>query len=143
MSDIESIVQTLSHQLKQLTDLEALLNAEHQILQQHDPQKLIDINKIKNDLLVNIELTDKNLAGNKQFLNDKAEGQHAEVLQAIKGLLNQCKDLNKVNGDIISKSQLSVERMRTALLENNTKSSMTYDSKGKKSGGYSRMDIKA
>ena len=143
MSDTESIVQILNHQLKQLTDLEALLNAEHQILQQHDPQKLIDINKIKNDLLANIELTDKSLASNQQFLNDKAEGHHTEVLESIEGSLNQCKDLNKVNGDIISKSQLSVERMRTALLENNTKSSMTYDSKGKKSGGYSRMDIKA
>jgi flagella synthesis protein FlgN len=143
VSDSVSIVQTLNHQLQQLTDLEALLNAELQVLQQHDPQKLIDINTNKNALLVNIDTTDKELATNQEFLKNKAEGMYAEQMQAIEAILNQCKDLNKVNGEIIHKSQLSVERMRATLLESNTKSSMTYDSKGKKSGGYSRMDIKA
>ncbi len=143
MSHSESIVQTLNHQLKQLVDLEALLNAELQVLQQHDPQKLIDINNVKNELLVKVGLIDKELANNSQFLKDKAEGLYVDELKAIQAIVIQCKKLNKVNGDIIYKSQLSVERMRTALLESNTKSSMTYDSKGKKSGSYSRMDIKA
>lgn len=143
MSHSESIVKTLNHQLQQLVDLEALLNTEQEVLQQHNPQKLIDINNIKNELLVKVDLIDKELASNSQFLKDKADGLYVDELKAIQTILVQCKKLNKVNGDIIYKSQLSVERMKTALLENNTKSSMTYDSKGKKSGSYSRMDLKA
>ena len=143
MSQSESIVQTLNRQLQQLVDLEALLHAELEVLQQHNPQELIDINNVKNELLVKVDLIDKELVNNAQFLKDKEDGLYIDELQAIETILIQCKKLNKVNGDIIYKSQLSVERMRTALLESNTKSSMTYDSKGKKSGSYSRMDIKA
>ncbi len=138
-----NIDEILTLQLKQLGELEVLLNDEHQILQHHDPEKLVAVNQAKAETLGKIESTDKLLSNNQEFVESKANGQYAEELELIENTLNACKDLNQVNGDIISKSQISIERMKTALLESRTKSNMTYDSKGKKSGGVSSMDIKA
>ena len=42
-----------------------------------------------------------------------------------------------------SQSSLAAERMKNSLLENHNRSSMTYNSKGKKSGGLSSLGIKA
>ena len=64
-------------------------------------------------------------------------------LADIEACLVRCKKQNQINGLIIHQSQLSVERMKTSLLENHNKSSMTYDSKGKTSGGLSSLGLKA
>jgi len=143
VSEPLTINNLLTLQLKQLSDLEVLLNEEQQILQHHDPEALVAINHTKTELLSKIESTDQHLSSSPQFINGKKNGQYSQELQSIERLLDTCKEQNQMNGEIISKSQLSVERMRIALLENNTKSTMTYDSKGKKSGGLSRMNIKA
>lgn len=143
MSDSLNIDKILLLQLKQLGELEVLLNDEQQILQHHNPEKLVAVNHAKTELLGKIESTDQLLATSPKFLESKNNGQYDDELQSIKSRLKICKDINQINGDIIGKSQLSIERMRASLLENHTKSTMTYDKKGKKSGGLSSMDLKA
>jgi flagella synthesis protein FlgN len=78
-----------------------------------------------------------------EFAQDKAAGKFDLQLAEIESLLLTCKKQNQVNGQIIQQSQLAVERMKTTLLENHSKSSMTYDEKGKKSSGLSSLDLKA
>lgn len=143
MSDPVSILEILNKQNTHLCELESLLKDEHEVLQQHDPEKLIEINQSKNTLLTQIDSTDKLLASNTQFVEDKENGLYSSELKAIENILLSCKDLNQINGGIVHKSQISIERMRNSLLESHTKSTLTYDNKGKTSGGLSSINIKA
>jgi len=143
VTDTTNVLELLNQQNNQLGELILLLKEEYEVLQNNNPEKLIEINQLKNSLLLQIDSTDKLLASNTQFVEDKKSGVYAKELEIIKNSLIDCKNLNQVNGEIIQKSQLSVERMRTTLLENHTRSTLTYDNKGKTSGGLSSLDLKA
>jgi flagella synthesis protein FlgN len=135
--------QLVSQQLSQLTQLEALLDTEKNVLQQQNPDALINITSDKNNLLLAIQEIDNAIGQNFEFKQEKLAGKFTTELSGIEASLARCKKLNQINGLIIQQSQLSVERMKTSLLENHNKSSMTYDSKGKTSGGLSSLGIKA
>ena len=143
MSEKITPQQLVSQQLMQLTQLEALLTTEKNILQAHDPDALIKITAEKNDLLLAIQELDNSIAQSFEFKQAKLAGTFTNELSEIKTILERCKKQNQVNGLVIHQSQLSVERMKTSLLSNHNKSSMTYDSKGKTSGGLSSLGIKA
>jgi flagella synthesis protein FlgN len=95
------------------------------------------------DLLMAIQNVDNAIGQSFEFKQEKLAGNFDSELAEIQSILERSKVLNQTNGLIIHQSQLSVERMKTSLLENHNKSSMTYDSKGKTSGGLSSLGIKA
>lgn len=133
----------IAKQLEQIQLLSSLLTKENEVLQQHSPDALIEVSAQKNDVLLAIQQLDQHLAQHQEFQKSKNEGQHESIIVQIADILEQCKKQNVVNGQIIQHSQLAVEKMKTSLLESHNKSSMTYDSKGKKSGGLSSIGIKA
>jgi flagella synthesis protein FlgN len=135
--------QLVSQQLSQLTQLETLLDTEKNVLQQQNPDALINITSDKNTLLLAIQDIDNAIGQSFEFKQEKLAGSFDTELVEIEASLVRCKQKNLVNGLIIHQSQLSVERMKTSLLENHNRSSMTYDSKGKTSGGLSSLGIKA
>lgn len=143
MSEKISPQQLVSQQLAQLTQLEALLDTEKEVLQQQNPDALIHITSEKNNLLIAIQEVDNAISQSFEFKQEKLAGKFSAELSDIEACLIRCKKQNQVNGLIIHQSQLSVERMKTSLLENHNKSSMTYDNKGKTSGGLSSLGIKA
>jgi flagella synthesis protein FlgN len=133
----------LAKQFSQLQALEQVISDEKIILQQHQPDELLEVTEKKNQLLLSIQNLDQQISINQAFAQDKAAGLLSEDLVAIEKQLELCQKKNLVNGQIIAQSQLSVERMKTSLLESHNKTSMTYDSKGKKSGGLSSIGLKA
>jgi flagella synthesis protein FlgN len=135
--------QLVSQQLSQLTQLETLLDTEKDVLQQQNPDALIQLTADKNDLLLAIQRIDNAIGQSFEFKQEKLAGKFTSLLSDIEAILVRCKKQNQINGLIIQQSQLSVERMKTSLLENHNKSSMTYNSKGKTSGGLSSLGIKA
>jgi flagella synthesis protein FlgN len=135
--------QLVSQQLAQLTQLETLLDTEKDVLQQQNPDALIHLTADKNDLLLAIQRIDNAIGQSFEFKQEKLAGKFTNLLSDIEAILVRCKKQNQINGLIIQQSQLSVERMKTSLLENHNKSSMTYNSKGKTSGGLSSLGIKA
>ncbi len=143
MSQAPNSHQLLAQQHEQLKSLEIIIANEKEILQQHDPDALIKISNEKNDLLLAIQALDQQISVNQAFAQDKAAGKLEQELEAIAKLLAHCQKQNQVNGQIIQQSQLAVERMKTTLLESHNKSAITYDNKGKKSGGLSSIGLKA
>jgi flagella synthesis protein FlgN len=135
--------ELLAKQFSQLQELEQVITDEKIVLQQHQPDALLEITEKKNQLLLSIQNLDQQISINQAFAQDKAAGLLKEDLVAIEKQLELCQKKNLVNGQIIAQSQLSVERMKTSLLESHNKTSMTYDSKGKKSGGLSSIGLKA
>lgn len=143
MSEKLTPQQLVSQQLLQLTQLETLLDTEKDVLQQQNPEALIHLTADKNDLLLAIQRIDNAIGQSFEFKQEKLAGKFTSILSDIEAILVRCKKQNQINGLIIHQSQLSVERMKTSLLENHNKSSMTYNSKGKTSGGLSSLGIKA
>lgn len=135
--------ELLAQQLSQLQELEQVIMEEKLVLQQHQPNALLQISERKNQLLLSIQNLDQQIGINQVFAQDKAAGFLNQELADIESLLTLCQQKNQVNGQIITQSQLAVERMKTSLLESHNKTSVTYDSKGKKSGGLSSIGLKA
>lgn len=143
MSASPQSLALIAKQHTQLQALEKIIANEKSILQQHQPDELIQISEQKNQLLIGIQQLDQEISVNRQFAQDKAANLLNQELSEIKALLKLCQQKNQVNGQIIQQSQLSVERMKTSLLESHNKTAITYDSKGKKSGGLSSINIEA
>lgn len=120
-----------------------IIDNEKDVLKKQNPDELIEITDKKNQLLLAIQTLDKQFEQSILFKKEKSQGLYADQLDLIEETLIRCKDKNHVNGQIIAQSQLAVERMKTSLLQNHNKSSMTYDNKGKTSGGLSSLEIKA
>jgi len=135
--------ELLAQQHAQLQELEQVISEEKLILQQHQPDALLQISSKKNQLLISIQSLDQQIGVNQAFAQDKAAGFLSKELADIENLLALCQQKNLVNGQIIAQSQLAVERMKTSLLESHNKTSVTYDNKGKKSGGLSSIGLKA
>ncbi|MFD2168111.1 flagella synthesis protein FlgN [Thalassotalea euphylliae] len=138
-----SSADLLAQQLSQLSALETLLLAEKEVLQKNDADRLVALTEEKSTLLKSIEEFDASLATNQQFLADRKGGLLENEMAQIQAALTKCQELNEVNGQIINHSQLAVERLKTSIIERHNKSSMTYDSKGKKSAGLSSLGLKA
>lgn len=143
MTELHTSNEQLAQQLEQVQLLLSLLEQEHEVLQKNSPDALNQITQQKNDLLLAIQTLDQAIGKNPSFLQEKAAGTHDEQLAEIAQTLETCQKQNLVNGQIIQHSQLAVERMKTSLLDSHNKGSVTYDSKGKKSGGLSSIGIKA
>lgn len=143
MSASPQSLELLAKQYAQLQSLEKIITDEKNILQQHQPDELIQISELKNLQLIAIQSLDQQISVNQQFAQDKAANLLSQELADIESLLKRCQQQNQVNGQIITQSQLAVERMKTTLLENHNKSAITYDNKGKKSGGLSSIGLKA
>jgi flagella synthesis protein FlgN len=135
--------QLIAQQLLNLQQLEALLIVEKEVLLKQNPEALISVTEQKHTLLQAIQQLDDQNAQNTTLKNEIESGIHNTDIAEIEAILLRCKDKNHVNGQVIQQSSLAAERMKNSLLENHNRSSMTYDSKGKKSGGLSSLGIKA
>jgi flagella synthesis protein FlgN len=143
MSASSESKELLAEQFSQLQELEQVITDEKIVLQQHQPDALLEVTEKKNQLLLSIQNLDQKISINQVFAQDKAAGLLSQELAAIEKLLELCQKKNQINGQIITQSQLAVERMKTSLLESHNKTSVTYDNKGKKSGGLSSIGLKA
>ena len=143
MTNVQSSAQLVNQQLTQLQALKFLLDEEKNVLQNHNPDDLIELTRKKNDLLIEIKDLDLIIERSVEFAQDKAAGKYLTELDEIRALLTRCQAINLVNGQIIQQSQLAVERMKTSLLESHNKSAITYDDKGKTHAGLSSLNIKA
>ena len=135
--------QLIALQLQNLQQLEDLLTVEKDVLLKLDPAALISVTEQKNTLLRSIQELDEQNAQNQLLKSEISSGMYKNELAEIEAILLRCKDKNHVNGQVVQQSSLAAERMKNSLLENHNRSSMTYDSKGKKSGGLSSLGIKA
>lgn len=135
--------QLLQQQLSQLKQLETILITEKDILQSNKPEALVEITSQKSDVLALIEQTDQTLANTPEFNLGRKKGLFENEMTEINEGLKSCQELNTVNGIIIEQSALAVEKMKTSLMEMHSRSSMTYDNKGKKSAGLTSLNIKA
>jgi flagella synthesis protein FlgN len=135
--------ELLENQQTNLRNLLDVLHAEKKILGLNNPQQLTEIIVQKNELLTTIQSTDNRLSEDSKFSVDVKNGKYSDELSKIDQLLTECKTLNNINGAIVGQSQITINRVRTTILENQGRSSLTYDGKAKTSTGVNTLNIKA
>ena len=89
--------ELLAQQLLQLQELDQIITDEKLVLQQHQPDALLQISQKKNQLLLSIKNLDQQISVNQAFAQDKAAGFLGEELDNIENLLKLCQQKNQVN----------------------------------------------
>ncbi|WP_394128821.1 flagella synthesis protein FlgN [Shewanella maritima] len=125
--------QMLSSQHATLASLRQIISAEKQALIDQDADKLLDIAAQKQTHLSQLETQDKALAQHPEHTLLASEASLVEQVQKAKKLLQECKELNQQNANLIELSMASINRFTQALQASRNSSSMTYDDKGKTS----------
>lgn len=133
----------VQQQLTHVTQLKVLLLSEKEVLQQQSIDALTAVTNDKKNLLLLIEQLDQEIKSIVDIDSVHAEQDIATHLNSIENIIIECKAINQINGAVIQQSGLAVDRMKNSLLESRSRNTMTYNSKGKKSGGLSSKSIKA
>ncbi|QBF81771.1 flagellar protein FlgN [Shewanella maritima] len=127
------IANLLSLQHATLTSLRTIISAEKEALIAQDADQLLKLAQQKQQCLTSLQEQDKTLATHpdKQMLVD--EQVLAQRVTDAKALLDECKQLNSENAQLIELSMASLNRFSQALHASRNSSSMTYTDKGKTS----------
>lgn len=118
--------QLFSQQHQQLTALVGLLEAEQTALVERNSNAIETLARDKQQLLQQIADTDQQL---KQVWAE--HGADSDIRQELDHLLNHCKALNALNGEVIKLSLTSLGRLQQLMSEARGQGSVTYDGKGK------------
>lgn len=143
MTDTTKAFELIEQQHSQLDQLFSLLNQETDILKVNDIDALVEVAQQKQVLLEDIQTLDQTIGTSPSFKAAKEQGLLDEVLANVESLLAQCKSINEINGKVIAQSQSAIDRLKSALMNNRGKASMTYDAKGQLNAGLSSVGIKA
>ncbi|UPW20139.1 flagellar protein FlgN [Agarivorans sp. TSD2052] len=129
------IADLLNTQEQQLRLLLSLLQKETKALESDDAISLYAIASEKEQTLETIAKLDQELetSADKQQLGSAPLKQQVD---AIKQLLEQCQQLNALNGEIIQASNEKIRQLSQVIEQLKNQNSATYDKLGKKHGAH-------
>ncbi|MBL4942770.1 MAG: flagellar protein FlgN [Colwellia sp.] len=143
MIDSNTVSQLLNNQEAELTNLHALLYNELEILKNRELSILEQASKEKEAILNKVNQLDQQISHHTSLDALQQDENHSEQVARIINLLQDCKQQNEINGQIINNSQIAINRFKNMLQKSIANHSMTYDSKGKTSISNNSIGIKA
>ena len=143
MKDTNTITSLLNNQEAELSNLNALLCSELEILKNRELSILDQASAEKETILNKINLLDKEISHYTSLDVLQEDENHSEQVSRIINLLHECKKQNEINGQIINNSQIAINRFKNMLQKSIANNTMTYDSKGKTSISNKSIGIKA
>ncbi|MGB0937079.1 MAG: flagellar export chaperone FlgN [Colwellia sp.] len=141
----DAIITLYNNQKDALTKLSEVLSIELDVLKSRDRSLLAENAQEKVVLLSTIAKVDESikLALSEQIFSESEQQLINEHESDIKELLNHCKHQNKVNGQIITSSQVAINRFKNMLQKSLNNQSATYDSKGLTNLSSNSLGLKA
>ncbi|MEG0007246.1 flagella synthesis protein FlgN [Aeromonas lusitana] len=136
-----SLPSLLTAQDEYLSQMQAILAEEFDLLKQHQALALPALAERKQQLLATIEALDKRLA-ELPDLRQQLAAFPAE-LSALQTKLDACQEQNDLNGRLLELSIISNRRLASFLSKMRDRNSMTYDAKGNTRSGTRSLGIKA
>ena len=112
-ASVHDLLLQQQHNIAQLTKL---LHEEKKSLGQYNPESLDAVVEQKNLLLKQIQEYDNTLANTPEVVAEIKQGIHSQIMTEISDALAECKQLNEINGAVIAQSQITVNRIRTSIL---------------------------
>jgi len=137
------ISDLLNKQEARANELLELLSHELDILKARELSVLEAKAAEKEKCLSDINEIDVAIKQYTSFEQLQADDNHAAQVDRILALFKQCKEQNEVNGQIISNSQVAINRFKGMLQKSISNNSLTYDDKGKTNIKARSIGIKA
>ncbi|MBV7438447.1 flagellar protein FlgN [Aeromonas encheleia] len=138
MMDLPSLLHAQDEYLSQM---QALLAEEFDLLKQHQALALPALAERKQQLLATIEALDKSLA-ELPDLRQQLSAFPAQ-LHSLQTKLDACQEQNDLNGRLLELSIVSNRRLASFLSKLRDRNSLTYDAKGNTRSGTRSQGIKA
>ncbi|MGY3931324.1 flagella synthesis protein FlgN [Aeromonas encheleia] len=138
MMDLPSLLHAQNEYLSQM---QALLAEEFDLLKQHQALALPALAERKQQLLATIEALDKSLA-ELPDLRQQLSAFPAQ-LHSLQTKLDACQEQNDLNGRLLELSIVSNRRLASFLSKLRDRNSLTYDAKGNTRSGTRSQGIKA
>jgi len=143
MIDNAKVTPLLNSQEAELTKLHALLCSELEILKKRELSILEQASAEKEAILTKVNQLDKEISHYTSLDDLQQNETYREQVARIINLLQDCKQQNEVNGQIINNSQIAINRFKNMLQKSISNNTMTYDSKGKTSISNISIGLKA
>lgn len=137
--DLKSILDSYHTQGKQLLNL---LQAEQKALGEENYQDIVAITQSKQELLAQIEKTDLNIVSamgtspeqnaipENNLIKSNTDPSLKTIWQEVSKLLQECNQLNLVNGAVISARLNGIRRYLDLMLNPQADGPVSYDQKG-------------
>lgn len=140
-ASVEHTIKNLEQYSDNLEDLILQLDEEHQALKDRDITTLEDSTQKKKEILQQLEAMDHENNITNRLLVDHPDNKNVLFAKdRIKGLINDCRRQNDINGAILDLSNKFNQRMLGILLGKNTDNKL-YDAAGKNSSNNTTQSV--
>ncbi|MFB1072207.1 flagella synthesis protein FlgN [Vibrio diabolicus] len=126
-----ALVDLVNFQLENAKALSAVLRQETQAIAARVSTEIENIAKQKMTLIDQLRTTDQRIASH-PHVNQLTEDEYlSQVVAQIQSIVLDCQQVNKVNGESLSRAQLSFNKLNNMLQRTHGKVGMTYNAGGK------------
>ncbi|HHF3144449.1 TPA: flagella synthesis protein FlgN [Vibrio diabolicus] len=126
-----ALVDLVNFQLENAKALSAVLRQETQAITARVSTEIESIAKQKMTLIDQLRTTDQRIASH-PHVNQLTEDEYlSQVVAQIQSIVLDCQQVNKVNGESLSRAQLSFNKLNNMLQRTHGKVGMTYNAGGK------------
>lgn len=123
-------VDLLQQQQDNLNQLKVLLDEELSAFKNRQADEVYQIAQSKNELIDQIQQTDKSIAELADLAELKTQDDFAGKVEQIENTLAQVKSKNAINERVIRTSLNNVQRLKQSILALKNADAMTYDKQG-------------
>ncbi|EPE37972.1 hypothetical protein O1U_0435 [Candidatus Photodesmus katoptron Akat1] len=122
----------LVYQLKNATQLAALLEKEKLAIANRNSSQIEFLAKEKIALIEQLKETDNHINSYPDISNIIKIKNFSKQIDKIYSIIRECKVLNLINGEVLERVRLSFSRLHSLIQEDNENGSIIYNSVGKK-----------
>ncbi|WP_018983462.1 flagellar export chaperone FlgN [Salinimonas chungwhensis] len=142
---MQSLPSMLDSQIAHLENLAILLDKELHLISSRNAEELMALLTEKERALDSIQSIDSEIKHHyhAQLSAEERPDDVQERLDKAQKSLEQCQYLTQINQKAVEQGQLRLTHLRNLMLEVRAKESLTYDKKGKPSGGKLGSGISA
>ncbi|ENJ1576252.1 flagellar export chaperone FlgN [Vibrio parahaemolyticus] len=126
-----ALVDLVNFQLENAKALSTVLRQETQAITARVSSEIESIAKQKMTLIDQLRTTDQRIASH-PHVSQLTEDEHlSQVVAQIQSIVLDCQQVNRVNGESLSRAQLSFNKLNNMLQHTHGKIGMTYNAGGK------------
>ncbi|TOJ62929.1 flagella synthesis protein FlgN [Vibrio parahaemolyticus] len=126
-----ALVDLVNFQLENAKALSTVLRQETQAITTRVSSEIESIAKQKMTLIDQLRTTDQRIASHPHVNQLTEDERLSQVVAQIQSIVLDCQQVNRVNGESLSRAQLSFNKLNNMLQHTHGKIGMTYNAGGK------------
>ncbi len=126
-----ALVDLVNFQLENAKALSGILHQETQAIAARVSSEIETIAKQKMTLIEQLRTTDQRIASHPHVNQLNEDESLSQLVAEIQSIILDCQQVNQVNGESLSRAQLSFNKLNNMLQHSHGKIGMTYNAGGK------------